>query len=90
MAESMIARVRRGAALLDKKRRSKAWRKKIDLESLNIGSFCDCIGGQLYGGDYFNAPAWFQEADAFMAKPHEEYAAMSVRLTRAWKRYLKS
>ena len=88
MAESMIARVRRGAALLDKKRRSKAWRKKIDLKRLYIASFCDCIGGQLYGGNYANAPEWFQRSDAFVAQPDEDRITTSMALTSAWKQLL--
>lgn len=44
-------RVERGAALLDKRRRSPAWRKKVNPDKLRIEHADVCILGQLYG-DY--------------------------------------
>lgn len=41
-------RVQRGAALLDEKR--PGWWREIDLGRLDIGSSCNCVGGQLSGG----------------------------------------
>ena len=87
MAESLISRIGRGAALLDKKRRSKACRKKIDLDKLNISHNCDCIGGQLYGG-YHKAPDWFIDSTSFLPDKDENWDVEAKALTRAWKRYL--
>ena len=86
MSESLISRVRRGAALLDKKRRSKAWRKKIDLDRLNMATSCNCIGGQLYG-NYVDAPEWLMSSDAFIGLGLDYFDDVRA-LTRAWKRYL--
>ena len=38
--------VDRGAAFLDE--REPEWWKKIDVETLSLGSFCNCVLGQLY------------------------------------------
>lgn len=102
MAESMIARIRRGAALLDKKRRSKAWRKQIDIRGLDMSigypedDECGCMLAQLYGtsikgsdalGFYdLNADEDAGSMHGFYAYGNQEYEP----LTRAWKRYLKA
>ena len=98
MTESMISRIRRGAALLDKKRGSKAWRKKIDLDRLNMGmpifrnDGCGCVLAQTYG-DYgigLQRLGIAESADDALGRAQgffpdcEEMTA----LTRAWKRYL--
>lgn len=43
---TFTARVRRGAALLD--RTKPGWAEEIDLEKLNLGSGTHCVLGQLY------------------------------------------
>ena len=45
--DSITERVERGAALLDEKR--PGWVDVIDLDDLNLGDGCTCIGGQLCG-----------------------------------------
>lgn len=47
-AEDITARVQRGADLLDEKR--PGWWQEINLGRLDIGSSCNCVGGQLSGG----------------------------------------
>jgi len=46
-------RILNGAAILDeaaaKKQLPKNWRKKINLETLAMGSYDDCLLGQLFG-----------------------------------------
>ena len=45
--DSITERVERGAALLDEKR--PGWVDVIDLDDLNLGDGCTCIGGQFCG-----------------------------------------
>ena len=51
MMVPQLAEVRRGAALLDKMQ--PGWAKQINTTTLEMGSSCDCILGQLYG-DYID------------------------------------
>lgn len=46
-------RVARGAVLLDEKR--PGWEQKIRVNELNMGSFCDCVIGQIEG-DFLRWP----------------------------------
>jgi hypothetical protein len=42
-----VTPVQLGARLLDERR--PGWASEIDLASLDLGSLCDCVLGQLYG-----------------------------------------
>ena len=100
MTESMASRIRRGAALLDKKRRSKAWRKKIDLDRLNMGmplfmdGRCGCILAQTYGtygmGLRKLGIANSDDDDMGRAQGFFPDGESMDALTRAWKRFLKA
>jgi hypothetical protein len=48
ITETAADNVRRGAELLD--RVQPGWADRIDLDRLDLGSDCECVLGQLYGG----------------------------------------
>lgn len=88
---TLISRVRAGAALLDKVRRSRAWRGKIDLDRLDISQFGNgpdgpsCVLDQLYPG--WDMPAAIIEGIWWECGFN---GTDTAALTRAWKRYLRS
>lgn len=85
-------RVERGAAMLDKKRRSPAWRGKIDLETLAIEDGCRCVLGQLYG-NYVKGEerlGLITDADKAIHLGLVTWAQNPRPLTRAWVRYIEA
>ena len=92
MRTPLRERVEAGAALLDRKRRSKTWRRKIDLKQLNLESCQDCILGQLYGG--YSVGLDRLERNGEWIWPDElgfDPAATDHRpLTRAWCEYIEA
>jgi hypothetical protein len=82
------AAVKRGIAWLDAHKRE--WRKRIDIESLDLQYPCACVLGQLEG-DFFQA-AWEHDIDRVRAGDLGLAAPSGVSyrtLTAAWRRALK-
>ena len=91
-------RVRAGIRFLDKQY-GKGWRKKIDLTKLNMGSFCDCILGQIGGHYAFHREklgiSGDRATDLGFNLPTEDilsisdYFAQWLILTQTWRRLLR-
>jgi hypothetical protein len=79
------ARVAAGAALLDE-RGPDDWRDKIDLDTLDVFSFTDCVLGQLYGR--YNSGKDALDIWEGMSYGFDDSKGHHVKLTAAWKRYL--
>lgn len=85
----MNEQVARGIALLDE-RGPTDWRKRINLDTLDVGSLENCILGQLYGSFLRKPSSVFWDTvncgfDVPMQPRDEEYVAAYVELTRAWR-----
>ena len=81
-------RVERGAALLDKKRRSPAWRKRINLDEFDIGDPCNCVLGQVYESFTDGLYKLGIYGSEWLGLGFDTYAVDFGPLTRAWRKYL--
>lgn len=87
-------RVRKGAALLDDV--APGWREKIDLSTLDIGDYQQCVLGQLYGTYGEAIPALHPHLASMEQRHSHGFAGVAAmdgfesesRLTRAWLEYL--
>jgi hypothetical protein len=86
MPETIAERVARGAALLDEKRPE--WAAKVVPGRLRMGSFCDCVLGQVYG-DYVDGIRQIMN-DEFSSDESRErrishgFTLRSADRTRSW------
>ena len=91
MAETIIARVRRGAKLLDKT--LPGWEKKIRLHDLDLNNCEVCILGQLYRSYFKGLDALFDGDLAYKARYLYGFSSLRKdklmkRLTRTWGRFI--
>ena len=93
MAATIMSRVLKGIALLDKKG-PEDWRTKISIENLNMGSGDDCIIGQLYDSyahsiNELGVDIGFNHGfDAEGGTGHTRQTIYYKRLTKVWKKAL--
>ena len=86
MTDTIAVRVARGAALLDAKR--PGWEHEIDLRRLDLGSWCDCVVGQLFG-DYSDGLGALGIHYWGISHGFSSGSGMYAGLTRAWKRLIR-
>lgn len=90
MAETITARVQRGAKLLDKE--LPGWHTRINLHNLDLNNCEQCILGQLYGDYSKGLDAMFHGDQQYFSRYHFGFSSFSVRgkdkmmlrLTVAW------
>ena len=76
-----------GAALLDAQMPN--WEERIDLATLDMASWCRCIGGQLYGSyDRFSEALTLTERPELSAFNPDMRDLENEPLTDAWRRLI--
>ena len=89
MADTIAARVARGAALLDE--RIPGWDQRIDLDTLDIDSCQNCVLSQLFGSPQnafdFN-PYYGFDIEDYNPRSRLSSIRRAQRLTAQWRRVI--
>lgn len=86
---NLTMRVKAGAAFLDAKYGRKLWRKKIDVDTLDLSLGYSCILGQTDGNYNTHRNALGLDDDSAATLGFFCSETDYRRLTLAWKRYLR-